>query len=165
MQAARPVRPERAISIHMQMSSKTSSTPAFPIPASARAHPITSVSGTIKPAKVTLAPTTSPPATTTTTPATTSPATTTIPATTVKSVVAGRPVTHTSKHSESLSTAAIVAAVVAAVLVLACVAWALARRRAFEPRWMLSLRHAMDEAGFRASATWAEFSDWARLGH
>jgi hypothetical protein len=30
---------------------------------------------------------------------------------------------------------------------------------------MLSLRHAMAEAGFRASATWAEFSDWVRLGH
>jgi len=40
-----------------------------------------------------------------------------------------------------------------------------ARRRAFEPHWLLSLRHAMAEAGFRASATWAEFSDWVRLGH
>jgi hypothetical protein len=70
-----------------------------------------------------------------------------------------------SKHSESLSTAAIAAVVLAAVLVLACIAWALARRRAFEPHWLLSLRHAMAEAGFRASATWAEFTDWARLGH
>jgi hypothetical protein len=49
--------------------------------------------------------------------------------------------------------------------VLACLAWALARTLAFEPHWTLSLRHAVAEAGFRASATWAEFSDWARLGH
>jgi hypothetical protein len=70
-----------------------------------------------------------------------------------------------SHHSSSLSTAAILAVVVAAVLVLACIAWALARRRAFEPHWLLSLRHAMAEAGFRTSATWAEFTDWIRLGH
>ena len=44
-------------------------------------------------------------------------------------------------------------------------ALALARRRAYEPRWWLSLRHALAEAGFRASATWAEFTDWLRLGH
>jgi hypothetical protein len=80
-------------------------------------------------------------------------------------VVGGHPATHTSKHSETLSTAAIVLAVLAAVLVLACISWALARRRAFEPHWLLSLRHSMAEAGFRASATWAEFSDWVRLGH
>jgi hypothetical protein len=70
-----------------------------------------------------------------------------------------------SSHSNTLSTGAIAIAVVAALLVLACIGWALARRRAFEPRWLLSLRHAMAEAGFRASATWAEFSDWVRLGH
>ena len=70
-----------------------------------------------------------------------------------------------SKHSESLSTAAIVVVVLAVVLVLACIAWALARRRAFEPHWLLSLRHAIAEAGFRLSATCAEFADWIRLGH
>jgi hypothetical protein len=69
-----------------------------------------------------------------------------------------------SHQSSTLSTAAIVAIVIAAVLVLACIAWALARRRAFEPHWLLSLRHAMAEAGFRLSATCAEFVDWVRLG-
>ncbi|HXM86726.1 MAG TPA: hypothetical protein VN889_03740, partial [Solirubrobacteraceae bacterium] len=64
-----------------------------------------------------------------------------------------------------LSTGAIVIAALAALLVLACVGWALARRRAFEPHWLLSLRHATAEAGFRASATWSEFLDWVRLGH
>jgi hypothetical protein len=74
---------------------------------------------------------------------------------------------HTSSihHSSTLSTGAIVLAAAAALLVLACIGWALARRRAFEPHWLLSLRHAMAEAGSRVSATWAEFSDWVRLGH
>jgi hypothetical protein len=70
-----------------------------------------------------------------------------------------------SKPSGKLSTAAIVVAIAAALLALGCAAWGLARRRAFEPHWLLSLRHAMAEAGFRISATWAEFADWARLGH
>jgi hypothetical protein len=64
-----------------------------------------------------------------------------------------------------LTAGAIVIAALAGLLVLACAAWALARRRAYEPRWWLSLRHALAEAGFRASATWAEFTDWLRLGH
>jgi hypothetical protein len=57
-----------------------------------------------------------------------------------------------------------VIAALAALLVLGCAAWALARSKAFEPHWLLSLRHAMAEAGFRASETWSEFADWARLG-
>jgi hypothetical protein len=72
--------------------------------------------------------------------------------------------TKTGKGDRPLSTGAIVIAVLAAMLVLACAAWALARSTAFEPHWLLSLRHAMAEAGFRASATWSEFADWARLG-
>jgi hypothetical protein len=59
---------------------------------------------------------------------------------------------------------AIALAAAGALVVLACLAWALARVVALEPRWTLSARHAIAEAGFRASATWAEFSDWVRLG-
>ncbi len=55
-------------------------------------------------------------------------------------------------------------AAIAVVLLLACAAWAFARSRAYEPRWLVSLRHAMAEAGYRTSATWAEFMDWVRLG-
>lgn len=66
--------------------------------------------------------------------------------------------------SDKLSGAAIAAAVIAALIALGCLAWGIARVSAFEPRWTLSLRHAIAEAGFRASATWAEFSDWLRLG-
>ena len=65
----------------------------------------------------------------------------------------------------ALSAGAIAIAALAALLVIACLAWAIARQRAFEPRWVLSMRHAIAEAGFRASATWAEFLDWLRLGH
>ena len=62
------------------------------------------------------------------------------------------------------STGAVLLAVLAGVIVLACLAWALARLFAWEPRWAPSLRHALAEAGFRASATWSEFADWARFG-
>jgi len=67
--------------------------------------------------------------------------------------------------SGKLSNTAIAAATLAALIALICLAWSVARMLAFEPRWTLSLRHAMAEAGFRASATWAEFSDWVWLGH
>jgi hypothetical protein len=60
---------------------------------------------------------------------------------------------------------AVTLAVIGALVVLACFAWGVSRMLTLEPHWTLSLRHAIAEAGFRASATWAEFSDWARLGH
>jgi hypothetical protein len=69
-----------------------------------------------------------------------------------------------SSHSNGTSTPAIALAVLAALLALACAAWALARITAYEPRWLSSARHALAEGGFRVSATWAEFTDWARLG-
>jgi hypothetical protein len=72
---------------------------------------------------------------------------------------------HAQSHgSGHVSTEAIVIAAIAVLLLLACGLWAFARSRAYEPHWLLSLRHAMAEAGYRTSATWAEFTDWARLG-
>jgi hypothetical protein len=62
------------------------------------------------------------------------------------------------------SSVAIVVGALGALLVLAAAAWALARRRAYEPHWWLSLQHSLGEAGYRTSSTWAEFSDWARRG-
>ena len=67
-------------------------------------------------------------------------------------------------HATRMSSEAIAIAAVGALVVLACLGWALARAAAFEPHWTLSARHAIAEAGFRASATLAEFSDWVRLG-
>jgi hypothetical protein len=166
------------------MSHPTSSPPTASVPASARVHP-TTVKALAKPSTLTKANAlTAVPASARVHPSTTylhgrtslptdrpslpgikatGAGTTGTPA---KSTVLGYLVLHKRpQHSSTLSTGAIAAAVVAAVLVLACLGWALARRRAFEPHWLLSLRHAMAEAGFRASATWAEFSDWVRLGH
>jgi hypothetical protein len=76
-----------------------------------------------------------------------------------------RPAPSARSGHRHLTAGTIAIAVLAALLALACAAWAIARRRAYEPRWWLSLRHALAEAGFRASATWAEFTDWLRLGH
>ena len=182
------MRPARGVSIHLQMAlgtgstpTHTASSPTFPIPASARVHPgatgaskATTPTKAVAPATTTTSTSTAPGLSTPTTSAPGTASTPTISAPTAGGAV-GNPATQStsstrtsapahSKHSESLSTAAIVAAIVAAVLVLGCIAWALARRRAFEPHWLLSLRHAMAEAGFRASATWAEFADWAKLG-
>jgi hypothetical protein len=42
--------------------------------------------------------------------------------------------------------------------------WVVGRWLALEPRWTVSAMHSLREATFHASATWAEFSDWARIG-
>jgi hypothetical protein len=94
--------------------------------------------------------------------ATTTPPAVTVPAQTAPGAAgaAGVPVKRTSE----VSGAALALAVLAALLALLALAWAIVRTRAVEPRWTLSLRHAMAEAGYRASATWAELGDWLRLG-
>ncbi len=73
-------------------------------------------------------------------------------------------VTVTHHAASKPSDATIALAALGVLLLLGCIVWACARLVAYEPRWTLSLRHSVAEAGFRASATWAEFSDWARLG-
>lgn len=102
---------------------------------------------------------------TTSSTATTSP-TATAPATSPGIGNQTTPGTKAAKHASStkLSTPALVLAILAALLALLCVAWGVARLTAYEPRWVLSMRHSLAEGGFRASATWAEFADWARLG-
>jgi hypothetical protein len=112
------------------------------------------------------------PSTATTTPAVSIPATPSVQTTPAPTTApAQTPAAGTAKAGKAsrgdrpLSTGAIVIAALAALLLLGILGWALARRRAFEPHWLLALRHAMAEAGFRASATWSEFADWARLGH
>jgi hypothetical protein len=87
---------------------------------------------------------------------TTAPGTTTAPSTTTA--------TRAGKGGGGVSGGAILAAVIAALLALACLVWAVFRLGAFEPHWLLSARHSLGEAGFRAAATWDEFTDWIRLG-
>ncbi len=148
-----------AFTVASATSAQGAGTPTFSVPASERVH--TAGGSTRTPAGA------SPPSTILPSTAAKSRPTTTAtqPITTLQSTSTAPARTHArAKPSSKLSTAAIVAAAVAALLALGCAAWGLARRRAFEPHWLLSLRHAMAEAGFRTSATWAEFADWARLG-
>jgi hypothetical protein len=70
----------------------------------------------------------------------------------------------TVHRSGGISTAAVVVAVLAGMLAIACLAWALARAWGLEPRWTLSARHAIEEAGFRTRETFSELADWLRLG-
>ncbi len=55
-------------------------------------------------------------------------------------------------------------AILGGLLALGGAAFALGRWWAFEPAWLVGARHSWHEAGFRASAVWAEFRDWVRLG-
>jgi hypothetical protein len=71
----------------------------------------------------------------------------------------------TPSKSTRLSAGALVLAILGALLALGAIAWAFARWLALEPRWTVSLTYSMREATSRASATWAEFADWVRLGH
>jgi hypothetical protein len=54
--------------------------------------------------------------------------------------------------------------VAGAFVLMLLVLWAAARWWAWEPRWLVRWRHATAEAGWRASAAWAEFTDWLRFG-
>jgi hypothetical protein len=165
-------------------------TPTFTIPASAHVQgnpngtqsTNTSTQATTAPTTTTPAatiPTTSTPAsavppagtstgtTVPTTPTATTPATG-LPTSTVPTTNgAAAPVSGAKKASASgthLSTGAIALIAIGALLVLGCLTWAAARALALEPRWSVSLMHSLREAGYRGSATWAEFADWSRLG-
>jgi hypothetical protein len=55
-------------------------------------------------------------------------------------------------------------AILAGLFALAGLVVALVRWRGWEPAWTVELRHAAGEAGWRASSTWAEFTDFVRFG-
>jgi hypothetical protein len=66
----------------------------------------------------------------------------------------------TAAASSATAGLVVLGALIVGVLVL----WLIARWWAWEPRWLVRWRHATAEAGWRASAAWAEFTDWLRLG-
>ena len=105
--------------------------------------------------------TTQPPATTTIAPNATPTAATTAPAPAPAPAAA----TQTAPQSTSSHKGARLALIVlGALLVMLLALWAFARWWAWEPHWLVRWRHATAEAGWRASAAWAEFTDWLRLG-
>jgi len=67
-------------------------------------------------------------------------------------------------EKRSTTPLAIGAAALGALLLLLLLLWGWARLRGWDPRWAARWRHAWGEAGFRVTSTWAEFSDWLRLG-
>jgi hypothetical protein len=58
----------------------------------------------------------------------------------------------------------IVLAILASLLALSALLFGVVRWLAWEPAWSVRLRHATGEAGWRAAGTWADFSDFVRLG-
>jgi hypothetical protein len=152
-------------------SSSTTPAPATTAPASTVPAATTPTSttptsgaqpGTIAPSSTSTTGTTPTPTTTPAVPSTPTTPTTSAPGTTVHSSTVV--VVHKPSKPTHLSTGALLLAILGALLVLACIAWGIGRWLALEPRWAVSLTHSLREASYRGSATWAEFSDWARLG-
>jgi hypothetical protein len=103
---------------------------------------------------------TQPPATTTIAPNATTTAATPAPAPAPAVTTAPAPATQSTASHKGARLALIV---VGALLVMLLALWAFARWWAWEPHWLARWRHATAEAGWRASAAWAEFTDWLRL--
>jgi hypothetical protein len=156
---------DRVLGITIPASAKahiatTTTTPTTSVPASKT--PSSTTTSTPAPTGAAQPGTVAPPTTTPARAATQTASTTTSAAPTATTVI----VAHKHKPSaKRLSTGALALAILGALLVLGCIVWALARWLALEPRWTVSLMHSLREAAYRASETWAEFSDWARLGH
>jgi hypothetical protein len=90
------------------------------------------------------------------------------PATTGPGTPATLGIVATKKKPQSrkgLSGLALALAIAGALLILACLIWAAARWMGLQPRWATTTMYSLREASYHASATWAEFSDWAKLGH
>lgn len=140
--------------------------PASTVPATAAPTGTTPASGaqpgTIAPSSTSTTGTTPTPTTNPAVPSTATTPTAGAPGTTVHSSTVV--VVHQPSKPTHLSTGALLLAILGALLVLACLAWGIGRWLALEPRWAVALTHSLREASYRGSATWAEFSDWARLG-
>jgi hypothetical protein len=82
-------------------------------------------------------------------------------------VAAGNPI-NTATHATDPATDApfplLALAALAALLALGTALVGVARWAAWEPVWADRFSHAAGEAGWRASSTWAEFTDFVRFG-
>lgn len=120
-------------------------------------------SGTPPPAASTGAPSKATPA-----PAGAQPPPTPGPAPTAAPAVAeGDPIGQAARATEPATDAPfplIALAVLAGLLAIGTLVFGLVRWRAWEPAWANRFRHAAGEAGWRASSTWAEFTDFVRFG-
>ena len=95
------------------------------------------------------------------------PPTPTAQASPAPAVVAGDPISVAATATDPATDApfpVLALAILAALFALAGLIVALVRWRAWEPAWADNLRHAAGEAGWRASSTWAEFTDFVRFG-
>lgn len=117
------------------------------------------------PPATTTPPVTTPPATQTQTapaaPATIAPAT---PATTTPAPATPQPAAASTTHERDRTPLVVALIVLGGLVLLALLAWGLARMRGWDPSWASRMHHAWAEAGFRTSSTWSEFTDWLRLG-
>lgn len=98
-----------------------------------------------------------------------SPTATATPAPTPLPASAATPISAVAaaKHGGGASAApapVIAVAIVLVALALGALWWSLTTWRGLEPGWLLGARHAWGEAAYRAGGTWAEFTDWVRLG-
>lgn len=107
--------------------------------------------------------TTQPPATTTVAPNATTTAATPAPVPPPATTTAPAPAP-TTGSTASHKGARLALIVIGALLIMLLALWAFARWWAWEPQWLARWRHATAEAGWRASAAWAEFTDWLHLG-
>ena len=82
-------------------------------------------------------------------------------------VIAGDPISVAATATDPATDApfpVLALAILGGIFALAGLVVALVRWRAWEPAWADELRHAAGEAGWRASSTWAEFTDFVRFG-
>jgi hypothetical protein len=71
---------------------------------------------------------------------------------------------HTTQIAPDAPFPMLALAILLGVLALCTIAFGVARWFAWEPAWAGRLRHATGEAGWRASSTWSDFTDYVRLG-
>lgn len=117
--------------------------------------------------------TTSTPAATTATPAATTAATTTTPQPTPASdpapavaddAIPAAAAAPAADGADDTPAPLLVLALMLGLLLVLAALWSAVRWMGFDPPWLRRWRHASQEAGWRVSSAWSEFTDWVRLG-